>query len=294
MFRKLSHYLIGASLLTAAQFASAASLVIGGKDFTEQLLLTSITEQYLGHAGVDVKANSGMGTAVLRKAQENGQIDLCWEYTGTSLIVFNKITEHLDPAATYARVKELDGKKGLIWMAPSQVNNTYAIAIRTADAESKNIKTLSQLAAALNGGSKLTLAVNPEFPARSDGLKPLSKAYGFEIPREDVIKMDTGLVYTALKESKVDLGLVFATDGRIPAFKLFVLADDKQYFPSYQLAPVIRSQALEANPKLTELMARLTDKLNNQQMATLNAQVDVDKKSIEAVAKSFLQENGLI
>jgi osmoprotectant transport system substrate-binding protein len=294
MFRKLSHYLIGASLLTAAQFASADSLVIGGKDFTEQLLLTSITEQYLSHAGVDVKANSGMGTAVLRKAQENGQIDLCWEYTGTSLIVFNKINEHLDPAATYAKVKELDAKKGLTWMAPSQVNNTYAIAIRTADAESKNIKTLSQLATALNGGSKLTLAVNPEFPARSDGLKPLSKAYGFEIPREDVIKMDTGLVYTALKEGKVDLGLVFATDGRIPAFKLLVLDDDKQYFPSYQLAPVIRDQALAANPKLTELMAKLTDKLNNQQMATLNAQVDVDKKSIESVAKSFLQENGLI
>jgi len=294
MFRKLSYYLIGASLLGAAQFASADAMVIGGKDFTEQLLLTSITEQYLSHAGVDVKANSGMGTAVLRKAQENGQIDLCWEYTGTSLIVFNKITEHLDPAATYAKVKELDAKKGLTWMAPSQVNNTYAIAIRASDAESKNIKTLSQLATALNGGSKLTLAVNPEFPARSDGLKPLSKAYGFEIPREDVIKMDSGLVYTALKESKVDLGLVFATDGRIPAFNLFVLADDKQYFPSYQLAPVIRDKTLAANPKLTELMAKLTDKLNNQKMAALNAQIDVDKKSIESVAKSFLEENGLI
>ncbi|MEH6444328.1 MAG: glycine betaine ABC transporter substrate-binding protein [Oceanospirillaceae bacterium] len=283
-----------ACLLASAAQASAESLVVGGKNFTEQQLLTSMTSQYLTAKGVDVDTRSGMGTAVLRKAQVNGQVDLYWEYTGTALINFNKIKEPMSLEEGYQKVKTLDAKIGLIWLNASKVNNTYALAMRSEEAKEKGIVTLSDLSKAVNAGDDLLLACNAEFAARADGLKPLQKAYGFKFSREQIKRMDTGLTYLALKEKQVNVSLVFATDGRIPAFDFVVLKDDKNYFPVYALTPVIRDEALKANPALEALMNDLSSRLNDKNMAELNAKVDVSKQTIEAVAKGFLQEQGLI
>jgi osmoprotectant transport system substrate-binding protein len=106
--------------------------------------------------------------------------------------------------------------------------------------------------------------------------------------------MDTGLVYQALKDSQVDVGLVFATDGRIPAFNFVVLADDKGYFPSYALTPVVRKDTLDKNPKLADILNGLSAKLDDATMAKLNASIDVDKKSVEDVAGGFLKSQGLL
>ena len=106
--------------------------------------------------------------------------------------------------------------------------------------------------------------------------------------------MDTGLVYQALKDHQVDVGLVFATDGRVPAFNFVILKDDKGYFPNYALTPVVRKQVLDANPKLAEYLNALSAKLDDATMARLNASVDVDKKTVEDVAKTFLKEQGLV
>ena len=122
----------------------------------------------------------------------------------------------------------------------------------------------------------------------------MQSAYGFEFGRENVVRMDTGLVYAALKDSQVDVGLVFATDGRIPAFDFVVLADDKGFFPSYALTPVVRKETLDKNPKLAELLNGLSAKLDDATMAKLNATVDVEKKTIEDVAGTFLKSQGLI
>jgi osmoprotectant transport system substrate-binding protein len=122
----------------------------------------------------------------------------------------------------------------------------------------------------------------------------MEEAYGFEFPRDDVKRMDTGLVYQALKEKQVDVGLVFATDGRIPAFNFVVLKDDKGYFPSYALTPVVRKAWLDANPKAAEALNALSAKLDDATMAKLNASVDVDKKTVEDVARTFLKEQGLV
>jgi osmoprotectant transport system substrate-binding protein len=140
----------------------------------------------------------------------------------------------------------------------------------------------------------LTLASNAEFYARPDGLKPLEKDYGFDFGRANIKRMDTGLVYQALKDSQVDVGVVFATDGRIPAFNFVTLKDDKGYFPSYALAPVIRKEVLDKHPELADLMDAISAKLTDKVMAGLNANVDVDKVSVENVAAAFLKENGLI
>lgn len=286
--------LAGLALSGLALSAQAADIVVGGKNFTEQQLLSSITEQLLEANRYSVENRGGMGSAAVRQAMENGQIDIYWEYTGTSLITYNKVEERLNAADTYARVKDLDAAKGIVWLDASKANNTYALAMRAADASGKNISTLSQLAEAVNGGADISFASNAEFYARADGLKPLQKAYGFEFSRASIKRMDSGLVYQALKDGAVNVGLVFATDGRIPAFDFVVLEDDQGYFPAYALAPVIRSEVLEANPDLAGLLNSVAAKLDDATMARLNASVDVDKISIENAAAGFLQEQGLM
>lgn len=287
--------IVAAAVLAAgAVSASAQTLVVGGKNFTEQQLMAEMTTQLLTAKGFKVDKRAGLGTAPLRQAQEAGQIDLYWEYTGTSLITFNKVTDKLDSAATYARVKELDAAKGLVWLNPSKANNTYALAMRKADAAAKGIRTLSDLAAKVKAGPALKFGCNAEFYARPDGLTPMQNSYGFEFGRENVVRMDTGLVYAALRDAQVDVGLVFATDGRIPAFDFVVLADDKGFFPNYSLTPVVRKETLDKNPKLAEHLNALSARLDDATMAKLNATVDVEKKTIEEVSTSFLKSQGLI
>jgi osmoprotectant transport system substrate-binding protein len=270
------------------------AITVGGKNYTEQQLMAEMTTQLLKAKGIDVVKKAGMGSAVLRAAQENGQIDLYWELTGTSLITFNKVTEKLNAEETYKRVRELDGAKGLVWLNPSKANNTYALVMRRADSDAKNIKSLSDLAKAVKSGANLTLASNIEFAARPDGLKPMEAAYGFEFPRDNVRRMDSGLTYQALKEKQVDIALAFATDGRIPAFDFVVLRDDKGFFPYYNLTPVIRKNTMDANPKIAPLLNALSAKLDDATMARLNSSVDLDKKTIEEVATKFLKDSGLL
>jgi len=284
----------GALLVNVATSAIAQSIVVGGKNFTEQQIMSQMTAQLLQAKGFKPDVKAGMGSAVVRQAQENGQIDVYWEYTGTSLITYNKINDRLSPADTYAKVKELDAAKGLVWLNPSKANNTYSLAMNADEAKKEGIATISDLAAKVKGGAKLTFASNAEFYARPDGLKPLEEKYGFEFPRDNVKRMDTGLVYQALKDRQVDVGLVFATDGRVPAFNFVVLKDDKGFFPNYALTPVVRKQVLDANPKLAEYLNALSAKLDDATMARLNASVDVDKKTVEDVARTFLKEQGLV
>lgn len=294
MLKTLKSAIAGLALIGAVTGAQAADIVVGGKNFTEQQLLSSITEQLLAAKGYDVDNRAGMGSAAVRQAMEAGQIDVYWEYTGTSLITYNKVEGTFSADETYAKVKELDGAQGLVWLDASKANNTYALAMRRADAADKGIASLSDLATRVNGEGDLILGSNAEFYARADGLKPLQEAYGFDFGRSSVKRMDTGLVYQALKDEQVDVGLVFATDGRIPAFDFVVLTDDKGYFPSYALAPVIRQEVLDAHPEVADLLNGVAAILTDDVMAGLNARVDVEKVSVENAATEFLKANGLI
>jgi osmoprotectant transport system substrate-binding protein len=236
-----------------------------------------------------------MGSAAVRAALENGQVDVYWEYTGTGLGVYHKITDKFPSAqAAYQKIKELDAPKGIVWLNMSTVNNTYGFAMNRDDAQKRGIVTMSDLAKAMNGGAKLTFASNAEFYARPDGLPGWQQAYGFEFDRDNVKRMDTGLTYSALKDRQVDTAVVFATDGRIPAFNFVVLKDDKNYAAPYNLTPVVRKEILDKNPKLADALNAVAAKLNDENMAKLNASVDVDKKTPEEVAEAFLKANGLI
>ncbi|WP_299014421.1 glycine betaine ABC transporter substrate-binding protein [uncultured Photobacterium sp.] len=292
----ISRIMAAVVVLTLSQTAMAATLVVGGKGFTEQLIMSSMTAQYLQGLGYEVDQRDGMGSTVLRTAQENGQIDLYWEYTGTGLITYNKVTDKLSPEETYNRVKSLDAKKGLIWLNPSKANNTYALAMRKDFAEEKGLKTISDMMAWLQSedGENALLASNIEFSARADGLKSLLTAYQFEMPRRNLKKMNSGLVYQALAQEVVDISMVFATDGRVKAFNFYVLQDDRQHFPNYALTPVVRQDTLAANPQLADQLNALGKLMNDDVMAGLNAQVDVDGLSIERVAQDFLKQNSLL
>lgn len=273
----------------------AGRVRVGGKNFTEQLILSSMTTQYLKAKGIDATLTSGLGSTLMRQAMESGQLDVVWDYTGTALIVFNKVEEKLDGPESYKRVKELDALKGLVWLDASQVNNTYAFAMPKERAG--DIRTLSAYAEKMRADGedkKHPLAVDMEFAARPDGLEPLKTAYKLPFTRKDVIQLDPGLVYTALKNNQVDLGLVYTTDGRVKGFDLVLLEDDLHFFPPYNAAPVVRKAVLDAHPELAGLLNALAAKLDNAAMTDMNYKVDIDQQPVDKVAGDFLRGHGLI
>ena len=186
--------------LTFPSWASAQKLVVGGKNFTEQRLVAEMTSQLLKARGFEIETKIGFSTSGIRKEQEAGSVDMYWEYTGTSLVTFNNVRDALAPEEAYALVAELDARKGLIWLSPSRVNNTYALAMRKADAATRGITSISDLAALIRQGEKFRFACNTEFYIRPDGLLPLQRAYHFEFGPKDVVRMETGAIYDVLRD----------------------------------------------------------------------------------------------
>ena len=296
MLKQKIKALIATCIFAIAPFSHSAEpkVVVGGKNFTEQRLLAEMTSQYLKASGFQVDLRTDMGSALVRAAQEHGQIDLYWEYTGTALISYNKILEPLNAEETYRRVKELDAKKGIVWLNPSSANNTWALAIRESDKDRLPFRTVSELKAALAAGKAPTLAAGVQFVSRTDGLVGLEKSYDFKYPKSLIKQMDPGLTYQAIRDAQVDIAAVYTTDGRVEAFKLLVLKDDKNFFPSYALVPVVREDTLKKYPQLERLMNAVSARLDDMTMRRLNAAVDVEKKSFEEVARNFLVQQKLV
>lgn len=274
---------------------SKGKITVGGKDFTEQHILTKMTSIYLKEKGYKVDEASSMGSTVARSALENGQLDVYWEYTGTALMVYLKQGVETDPAKAYEKVKEMDKENGLTWLNKAEFNNTYAILMREDHAKELGVKSITDLAELINKDSgKLKFGTNSEFYAREDGMKALEKQYGFSFPAKNVVKMDTGLLYNSLKEKQVDVTVGFATDGRIKGFDLVVLEDDKQFFPAYNGAPVVRQKVLEEYPEVGDLLNEMADRLTGETMKELNYRVDVEHEDVNKVAREWLTEEGLL
>ena len=295
--KKIS-FLLGCILLCAgiAQAAEKPLIRIGARVFTEQTLLAEITSQYLNSKGYNAQVTGGLGSSLARSAHESGQLDMVWEYTGVSLVAYNHITDKLDSQQSYDRVKEVDAKKGLIWLHPSKFSNTYALALPQKVAEEfPGINSVSDLNKALRepDNKKALVALDTEFANRSDGLQGMVKLYDMDLTRRNIRQMDAGLVYTALKNGQVFAGLVYTTDGRLSAFNLKLLDDDKHYFPDYTAAPVVRKDYLDAHPDLEGLLKPLADLFDDETMRQLNARVDVDHESPSKVAADFLRQHPL-
>ncbi|WP_413459771.1 glycine betaine ABC transporter substrate-binding protein [Herbaspirillum huttiense] len=301
--KTIAKYALCALALGLAMFgtarAQAQNLVIGGKNFTEQLLLSDMTAQYLRAKGYDTDLKSGLGTTLMRSALESGQIDIVWDYTGTALIVYNHIEDKLDPDQIYQKVKDLDAPRGLTWLNQSELNNTYAFAMPREVAEKYHIRSLQDLADRINeddkdGNKQHLLGVDYEFASRPDGLGPMQALYGFKLNRSEVKQMDPGLVYTALKNEQLFVGLTYASDGRIKGFDLQLLEDDKGYFAAYKATPVVRQDILDKNPQLAEQLNALAAKIDTATMTELNKRVDIDQEPVAKVAADFLKQAGLI
>jgi len=289
------------AILVMSQTAQAATpLVMATKSFTEQHILSAMTVIWLQKKGFGVVPKRNIATTIGRNAMLNKQIDMVWEYTGTSLIIFNHINQPMSSQQAYETVKKLDAKHGLIWLNPAPMNNTYAFAMTRARAEKEGISTLSQLVAKIEQIRKTDpdhnwrLGLDLEFSGRSDGMKPLQKTYNMALDRPQIRQMDPGLVYNAIRDGFVDAGLIYTTDGRVKGFDLKVLKDDKHFFPSYNVTPVVRQDVLASHPGLESALNQLSAQITDEAITEMNKRVDIDHQSPQQVARDFLQSKNML
>lgn len=274
------------SVRTGGGQREETAVVVGSKNFTEQVLLGEVLAAALEDGGlrVDRRLNLG-GTTLCHEAVRAGQLDAYVEYTGTALADVLKRQAVSDPGEVLRSVRAGYREMGLRVFDPLGFNNSFALVMRRDDAQRKGIKRLSDLAA--HAGS-LRIGLFGEFLEREDGLTGLLRAYGLRLgvpPRE----MDLGLLYQALLDDRVDLVVGSATDGLIAARDLVVLEDDRRYFPPYDAVIVAREASLAAHPGLEAALARLGGRIDEQAMRRLNYAVDGEHQDPRAAAKAFLQ-----
>ena len=273
----------------------AAQFSIANEAFTEQRILAEITRQYLNSHGHEVTIKGDMLHKNLHRSIGSGRIDIAWFYTGTSLRVFNHIETQVAPEEAYKLVKKLDAKQGVIWLDLSEANNTYALAIRKEEAEKYGISKMSELHKLTSRGPHWKLATDAAFYSQKDGLKFLMKHYGHKLSHGNLKVMKADETYDALRSGRVNVAMVYSTDGRIKAYDLQVLEDDQEYFPGYLLAPVISDKiAQEEVPALRELLNRLANNLDTETLIEMNGKVDLEQQSVVAVAERFLKEHSLL
>ncbi|WP_034269742.1 glycine betaine ABC transporter substrate-binding protein [Haloechinothrix halophila] len=290
---------VSAGSLAESGNLAGVEVTVGGKEFTEQLILCEITAQALESAGAEVQRTCGMsGTSTVRSALVSGDIDMYWEYTGTGWIThLGKTKPIADPQELYQAVADKDEQQNSIsWLDPAPADNTYAVAASREKAEELGVETLSDYAElATSDPAAAGFCGAAEFFGRDDGWPGLQDAYGFELKDAHVSELAAGAIYNSIDKGKpCAFGEVFATDGRIAALDLVVLTDDKDFFTAYNPAVAIRKDALAANPAISDVLAPLADSLTDETLQTLNAEVDVDGATPEKTAKDWLVEEGFV
>ncbi|MFI8486309.1 glycine betaine ABC transporter substrate-binding protein [Streptomyces rubrogriseus] len=274
-----------------------ADLTVTSKEFTEQLVLGAIMGIAFEAAGAEVLDRTGIqGSVGTRAAVENGDADATYEYTGTAWITYLGNSKPIpDPEQQWKAVKEADAKKGLTWLEPARLNNTYALAMNQANYKKYRTKTLSEVTAlSKSDPGAVTLCVEGEFANRADGLPGLEKAYGMSLPAGNITQMDTGIIYTQTAKGACTYGEVYTTDGRIKSMNLVVMEDDKKFFPNYNAAPMVRTATLKKWPAIASVLDPVTKALTNDVAQTLNAKVDVDGEDPHQVALDWMKEKGFV
>ena len=276
---------------------SGATITVGSKEFTEQLILGNITKLALGAAGADVKDQIGLqGSTTVREALVSGDIDLYWEYLGTGWVTYLKNEKGIPGAeAQYEAVRDADAANKIVWLEPTPFDDTYAIAVSDENAKRLNVSTISDFAALVaRSPSDATFCAGGEFATRPDALPGLEKAYGFKLPPASVSNVQDALVYTQVDKGDCNFGSIFATDGRVKSLGLTVLTDDKKFFPPFNGSLNVREEVLSQHPEIKDIFAPISAALDNDTMVELNAKVDVDGQDPADVAESWLKDNGYI
>ena len=280
-------------LLPSCSPSHADRIVVGSKNFTESFLLGEIVAQQIeAHTSLKVDRRFYLaGTYICQQAILAGRIDIYPEYTGTALTAILKQAASGDKQDVYQRVKkEYESRFGLTLGPPFGFNDTFAMEIRGEDARRLNVKTLSEAAAF---APKWRAGFGYEFMERPDGYRGLAATYGLHFAEQPRI-MDLGLLARALKDHQIDLAGGNTTDGLIPALDLWVLEDDRHYFPPYEAVPVIRQQTLQQHPELTQVIGALAEKISDAEMQGLNYAVDGQHRDATEVVHEFLRAKKLV
>lgn len=274
-----------------------AQLTVTSKSFTEQLILGSIMGIAFEAAGADVIDRTGIqGSIGSREAVRKGDADAGYEYTGTAWITYLGHSKPItDPQEQWEAVRKEDAGNGLVWLPPSKLDNTYALAMNQENAKKYGTRTMSEVAKlAKSDPGAVKLCVEVEFANRADGLPGMQKAYGMDVPARNITQMDTGIIYTQTDKGSCTFGEVFTTDGRIKSMNLAVMDDDKKFFPNYNVAPMINAKSLKEWPAIAEVLNPVTARLDNSVAQTLNAKVDVDGEDPHQVALDWMVEEGFV
>jgi osmoprotectant transport system substrate-binding protein len=277
---------------SAAAEGKKAAIVVGSKQDTEAQLLGRMMAATLEAKGYKVTTKIPVGsTDLVRKALVSKAIDVYWEFTGTGLSLL-KQPPIGDPQAAYQKIKELDAKNGITWLPAAQMNDTYALAVKSAGGPI-TAQTLTELAAALKGKPNNTrVCVDSEGGFREDVLPRLQDVYGLTF--SDTRQLGYELIPPAVARDECAVGIVYSTAALIPKNGLRTLTDDKQAFGAYTPAPTVRTDRLKLWPTLPADLADLTAALDTPTITRLNARVDVDGVPAEKVARDFLVERGII
>ena len=284
--------LCAVSILLAAACNRTQRIVVGCKNFTEQIILGELIAQQIEHKThlrVERRFYLG-GTYIAHQSILAGRIDIYPEYTGTALTAVLKLPPSSGKQAVYDRVKsEYERRFHLTLGPPFGFNDTFAMEIRAEDARRLHLQTISQAAAYT---PQWRPGFGYEFMERADGYKGLVATYGLHFAAPPRI-MDLGLLTRALKDHQVDLIAGNMTDGLIPALDLFVLEDDKHYFPPYEAVAVVREQMLAKHPEVMRALNELGGKISDAEMRQLNYEVDGEKRDVKEVAGAFLRSKWL-
>lgn len=268
-------------------------LVIAGKLGAEPEILINMYKELIEQdTNLTVELKPGLGkTPFLFNALKNKNIDIYPEFTGTALAEFLKEDAvSTDSKEVYNQAKEGMAKKfNMDMLSPMEYNNTYTLAVPEAYAEQNNLTTISDLQ---NVSSQVKVGFTREFADRNDGYVGMTKLYGFKFP--NLQTMEPKLRYSAIASGDIQLMDAYSTDSELQRYKLKVLKDDKGLFPPYQGAPLMRDETLKQYPEVAEALDHLSGQITDDEMRKMNYQVDVEGKPASEVAKTFLQEKGLL
>ncbi|MFT4512088.1 MAG: osmoprotectant transport system permease protein [Planctomycetota bacterium] len=282
-----------ACCLIAVSLVSQDTIRIGAKRFTESVVLAELMAQVIeAHTDLEVELKTGLaGTMICWGALTTGELDIYAEYTGTGwATILGRTDKVTDPLRTFFEVRRrFRSEHDVHWLEPFGLNNTYALAIREQTAEELGIRRISDL---VRHQHNLRVGFGNEFAARPDGYPGLAAAYGLKFSQMTTV--EHALAYEAIEEGAIDLMDAYSTDGKLLRFELRVLEDDRQFFPPYNAAPMVRGETLRKHPEVEAALAKLAFRLTDLDAQALNYIVDAEGVSPANAATAFLEIEGLI
>ena len=299
---KIAAAVIGVGLVAGPALAAGDTVVVASKIDTEGGLLGNMILQVLDKAGIPTENKIQLGpTKIVRTALESGEIDIYPEYTGNAGFFYGVDSDPAwkDPQTAYAKAKELDKAKKIVWLQPAPANNTWAVAVRKDVADKNNLKTMEDFGKWVAGGAAVKLAGSAEFVESPAALPGFQSAYGFKLTADQLLVLsggDTAATEKAAAEqtSGVNAAMAYGTDGQLAALGLVVMTDTKGVQAVFEPAPTVRQATLDKYPKIKDLLEPVFKSLTLETLQSLNAKIAVDGEDAKKVAANYLTEKGFL